>query len=69
MAGDWILVPHFGMKGAAIASSIGYSFSGMYSLIVFSKQSGWSFKDLLLVKEDDIQMVKNIFHEKLIVNG
>ena len=69
MAGDWILVPHFGMKGAAIASSIGYSFSGMYSLIVFSKQSGWSFKDLLLVKEDDIQMVKNIFHEKLIANG
>ena len=69
MAGDWILVPHFGMKGAAIASSIGYSFSGMYSLIVFSKQSGWSFKDLLLVKEDDLQMVKNIFHEKLIANG
>ena len=69
MAGDWILVPHFGMKGAAIASSIGYSFSGMYSLIVFSKQSGWSFKELLLVKEDDVRMVKNIFHEKLIANG
>jgi O-antigen/teichoic acid export membrane protein len=69
MFGDWILVPQLGMKGAAIASSIGYSFSGIYSVIVFSKQSGWSFKDLLLVRADDLNIVKNIFHQKLIANG
>lgn len=66
--GDFLLVPEFGKEGAAIASCIGYAFSGFYSLSVFSKQSGWSFKELLLVRREDMATVKNIFRDKLIMN-
>jgi O-antigen/teichoic acid export membrane protein len=65
LAGDIILVPRFGIEGAAIASSIGYALSGFSSLYVFSKQSGLSFKELLWVKKKDFILVKNIFTQKL----
>ncbi len=69
LSGDIFLAPKFGKEGAAIASCIGYAFSGFYSLSVFSKQSGWSFKELLLVRKKDIATVKSIFSDKLIMNG
>jgi len=66
---DCILIPYLGMKGAAVASCIGYAFSGFFSLFEFSKQSGWSFKELLLVKKEDIGRLKNIIGDKFFVNG
>lgn len=69
LLGDFFLVPKFGKEGAAVASCIGYAFSGFCSLSVFSKQSGWSFKELLVVRKEDIAVVKNIFRDKLIMNG
>lgn len=66
LLGDIILVPRFGIEGAAIASSIGYALSGFSSLFVFSKQSGLSFKELLWVKKKDFILVKNIFTQKLL---
>lgn len=69
MTGDFFLVPQFGKEGAAMASCIGYAFSGFYSLSFFSKQTGWSFKELLLVRKEDISTVKNIFNDKLSMNG
>jgi len=69
LAGDIILVPQFGMKGAAVASCVGYAFSGFYSLFVFSKKSGWSFKELLFVRKEDVSTVKSIFRNKLAANG
>lgn len=69
MALDFILVPSVGMKGAAVASCIGYAFSGFYSLFEFSKQSGWSFKELLLVKKEDIGRLQNMLRDKFFVNG
>jgi O-antigen/teichoic acid export membrane protein len=68
LTGDSILVPQLGMKGAAIASCIGYAFSGFYSLTVFSNQSGWNFKELLLVRKEDMVSVKNIFADKITAN-
>ncbi len=68
LIGDIILVPQFGMKGAAIASCIGYALSGFLSLTVFSKTSGWNFKELLFVRKEDIVSVKNIFANKINAN-
>ena len=51
LVGDIFLVPKFGIEGAAVASCIGYALSGFASLYVFSKKSGWSFKELLLIKK------------------
>lgn len=69
LLGDILLVPKFDKEGAAIASCIGYAFSGFFSLYVFSKQSQWSFKELLLIKKEDILMIKNTFRGKLKSNG
>jgi Na+-driven multidrug efflux pump len=69
MALDFILVPSVGMKGAAVASCIGYTFSGLFSLSEFSKQSGWSFKQLLFVKKEDIERLQNMLRDKWIANG
>lgn len=69
LLGDFFLVPGFGKEGAAIASCLGYSFSGVYSLFVFSRQSQEGFKELLLIKRGDFRIVQNIFRDKLIING
>ncbi len=66
LVGDIILVPRFGKEGAAVASSIGYAVSGFTSLYVFSKQSGWSFKELLWIKKKDFMQIKNLFAQKLL---
>ena len=68
LTGDILLVPRFGIEGAAAASCTGYAFSGFASLYVFSKKSGWSFKELLLVKKKDFILIKNVFNGKLKTN-
>ena len=65
LVGDFLLVPRFGIVGAAVASSIGYAISGFTSLYMFSKQSGLSFKELLWAKKKDFILAKNIFTQKL----
>jgi O-antigen/teichoic acid export membrane protein len=62
--GDWILVPRYGMEGAAVASCIGYIASGVSSLYVFSKLSKSNFKELLILKKKDFSGVKNLFPAK-----
>lgn len=65
LIGDILLVPKFGIEGAAVASCIGYALSGFASVYVFAKKSGWSFKELLLVKKKDFMLIKNVFTDKL----
>jgi len=62
--GDLILVPKYGMEGAALASCIGYTFSGVSSLYVFSKLSKSNFKELLIFRKKDFSSVKNLFPSK-----
>ncbi|MGN6267340.1 MAG: hypothetical protein ACTHM5_16800 [Ginsengibacter sp.] len=62
--GDLMLVPKYGMEGAAIASCIGYTFSGISSLYVFSKLSKSNFKELLIFRKKDFSSVKNLFPSK-----
>jgi O-antigen/teichoic acid export membrane protein len=40
LVADILLIPSFGMKGAAIASSIGYSLSCIFSVAVYCRQTG-----------------------------
>ena len=61
LVGDFLLVPHYGKEGAAVASCIGYAISGFTSLFVFSKMSGWNFKELLWINKTDFILIKNLF--------
>ncbi len=64
LVGDFLLVPVYGKEGAAAASSIGYAISGFSSLYVFSKLSGWNFKELLGINKKDFTLIKNLLEYK-----
>lgn len=62
--GDFLLVPKFGKEGAALASSLGYALSGICSLFIFSKQSATGFKEILLMRKNDIVLIKKLMLNK-----
>jgi O-antigen/teichoic acid export membrane protein len=62
--GDWILVPTYGMEGAAAASCMGYTLSGISSLYVFSRLSKSNFKELLIFRKKDFSRIKSLLAGK-----
>lgn len=55
---NYFLIPSYGADGAAIASTISYSFSGLVFLMIYKVQSGLKFSTLLMLKMSDIQTIK-----------
>ena len=53
---DLLLIPPFGVPGAAAASSIAYSLSLVLSLAVYSRMSGRGVWEAVLVRGSDLQM-------------
>jgi peptidoglycan biosynthesis protein MviN/MurJ (putative lipid II flippase) len=53
---DLALIPPFGVAGAAAASSIAYSLSLVLSLVVYSRMSGRSVWEAVLVQGSDLRM-------------
>lgn len=49
-----LLIPIYGIVGAAIASSICYSYGGMLGVFFFLKNSDIRLKDIYIIKKDDI---------------
>lgn len=59
-----LLIPRFGIEGAAVASSLAYGSMALYQVIMFKKQSGCRFIDFIVRKEDFLQAIgemKNLF--------
>ncbi len=56
LAGDFALIPFFGVPGAAAASSVAYSASLALSLIVYRRLSGQSPWDAVFVKGSDLRL-------------
>ncbi|MHB1922622.1 MAG: oligosaccharide flippase family protein [Chitinophagaceae bacterium] len=54
LIGDILLIPKLGISGAALVSSIGYGFSGIYSLVFFSRQLNIDIKEFIFIKRSDI---------------
>jgi O-antigen/teichoic acid export membrane protein len=50
---DLLLIPAFGIRGAAIADSIAYSAATIYSIISFMRHSSCSFVDLFRISRTD----------------
>ncbi len=53
-------IPSFGIKGAALASSIGYTLMAAYHIIIFKKQTKARFKQLILLKKNDLVYFKRL---------
>lgn len=61
---DFLWVKSYGIKGAALASSIGYSAFLLYALWHFKKLYQFRLKEMLLFSLDDWRWVKNILLHK-----
>ena len=62
---DLVLIPRYGINGAAIASTIAYSASGLYFIWRFTNFNRRKMSDLLFLKSQDIMeigiFVKHLF--------
>lgn len=51
-----ILIPRMGMAGAAIATSVSYTITSVFVLIVFGKLTGNKIIDIILIKKSDFKL-------------
>lgn len=61
---DFVLIPLFGIAGAAAASSIAYSCYFFYQFRVFRKQSSVSLKSMLVVNKADLEWALQFITQK-----
>jgi len=59
------LIPVVGIVGAAIASSISYTFYGVSYVIVFIKKENFTFKSLFYINEEEIKSIKTTINRML----
>jgi stage V sporulation protein B len=57
LALDFILIPRFGFRGAAVASSIAYTCSMLVDLAWLSRRSSISLRDLLIARPADARLL------------
>lgn len=60
---DLVLIPRWGLVGAAIASSLAYGLLSLIVLAAFKRMTGISLRDLFTVKNTDIQTYKRFLGE------
>jgi O-antigen/teichoic acid export membrane protein len=58
---DLLLIPRFGIKGAALASSIGYFTSTLYSVVKYCNITQTGLNELLLAKAADWEKARVFF--------
>ena len=51
---NWVLIPRFGIAGAAVSTAISYSVAALVLLLMFVRESGYSVGRTVLVDRDDI---------------
>ena len=56
---DFILVPKFGMTGAAIASCIAFILSTAFIIAIYITKTKGKLLDLVLIKSKDVTMIKH----------
>jgi O-antigen/teichoic acid export membrane protein len=54
---NFIMIPRWGMNGAAIASSLSYTFSFLAFLYFYVRESGERSRDIFLPKKSDFQLL------------
>ncbi|MGD9160756.1 MAG: polysaccharide biosynthesis C-terminal domain-containing protein [Desulfobacteraceae bacterium] len=54
---NYLMIPQYGINGAAISSSISYAISTLIILVFFLRKTGLAWDEVLLVKKKDVQFV------------
>jgi len=52
---DWMLIPRWGIAGAATASTVGYTMAGLVLLLSFLRESEVSWQEVLLPRLDELR--------------
>jgi Na+-driven multidrug efflux pump len=60
-----ILVPRFGINGAAASSSISYGLTAIVTLVVFQRLSGRSIVETLLIRPSDLRAARGLLEAVL----
>jgi hypothetical protein len=58
VAANLILIPRFGINGAAASSSISYACTAIVSLAVFRRLSGRGWAETLVIQPSDIRALR-----------
>lgn len=58
---DFLLIPRYGIHGAALTSSVGYFVYFFYQYKVFAGNESLKATDLLLIKKEDISWLRSLF--------
>lgn len=59
--GNVILIPHFGLAGAAVATTVAYSICSAITLIVYIRVTSNDWMETLFVNSADISALKKVF--------
>ena len=58
---NFILIPKIGANGAAISSTLSYSFASLLFLYLYSRETGISISEIITFKKTDFTTIKNFF--------
>lgn len=64
--GDILVIPLYGIKGAALVSSIGYICYMSYMLLVHTREYKTKFSDFLFFRKSDAQLMYKLICDKLV---
>jgi O-antigen/teichoic acid export membrane protein len=64
ISGDLLLVPLWGISGAALVSSAGYIAYEIYILRQFKKEYGIKISDCFIIKKEDWQQLSTLIKSK-----
>jgi O-antigen/teichoic acid export membrane protein len=65
VAGDYFVIPSYGIAGAAVVSSVGYICYMSYMLYAHAKEYRSRFVDFLLFRKTDAQLLLRLIKEKI----
>jgi O-antigen/teichoic acid export membrane protein len=57
---DWLLIPRLGIQGAALASTLAYSFAGLLLVWAFLRESGLGWQSLIRLRAEDIERYREL---------
>jgi O-antigen/teichoic acid export membrane protein len=63
VSGNILLVPKFGIAGAAVVSSLGYISYYVYVSIILKHEFGLAVSDFLILKKTDIGLLRIFFNK------
>jgi Na+-driven multidrug efflux pump len=58
---NFFLIPLYGADGAAMSSTISYSFGALYFLVIYSRFTGISIKTIFGFSLKDFEVFQNLF--------